>query len=120
VTTDQIEFTDRYDALGIPRPSLLTVCLGDCEGTGVYPDKFQDTGDFDADWRFVTCEDCAGTGRQRGNVVVLFVRNLPRILRSKWKFARQCVFSTQTWRRDVPHPALFNLRLALRILFTTW
>lgn len=116
----QIEFTDRYQAMGIRPPSLLTVCRGHCEGTGVRPEQFQDTGDFDADWRFQTCEDCGGTGRQRGHIALIFARNLPRILRGKARFARQCVFSRATWRMDVPHPVRFNLGLALRILLKTW
>lgn len=45
MTTDQqpaapfagVEFTDRYDALGIPRPDPLTACQGPCEGTGLVP-----------------------------------------------------------------------------------
>lgn len=36
--TDQpIEFTDRYQALGIPYPDPATVCKGQCDGCGVYP-----------------------------------------------------------------------------------
>ncbi len=34
---DQIEFTDRYQALGIPYPDPETMCHGQCEGTGFYP-----------------------------------------------------------------------------------
>lgn len=30
-------FTDRYDAMGLPSPSLYTMCHGQCEGTGVVP-----------------------------------------------------------------------------------
>lgn len=32
-----IEFTDRYKALGIPYPDLKTMCKGPCEGIGLYP-----------------------------------------------------------------------------------
>ncbi len=32
-----IEFTDRYKAMGIPYPDPKTMCKGHCEGTGVYP-----------------------------------------------------------------------------------
>jgi hypothetical protein len=31
------EYTDRYAALGMAWPNPATVCLGQCEGTGVYP-----------------------------------------------------------------------------------
>ena len=34
---DEIEFTDRYTALGIPYPDPETVCRGQCEGTGWVP-----------------------------------------------------------------------------------
>ena len=34
---DEIEFTDRYTALGIPYPDPETVCQGQCEGTGWVP-----------------------------------------------------------------------------------
>jgi hypothetical protein len=32
-----MEFTDRYQALGIPYPDINTMCKGHCEGTGIYP-----------------------------------------------------------------------------------
>lgn len=32
-----MEFTDRYEALGIGYPDTTTVCKGRCEGCGVYP-----------------------------------------------------------------------------------
>lgn len=53
-----IEFTDRY---GGPEnwPDPDTVCLGMCEGMGVYPHQL-DSGE----WQFVTCEDCDGTGKR--------------------------------------------------------
>jgi len=34
----EYEFTDRYQALGIPYPNPETVCQGQCEGTGCYPE----------------------------------------------------------------------------------
>jgi len=34
-----IEFTDRYQALGIPYPEVSTMCRGHCEGTGFYPEQ---------------------------------------------------------------------------------
>ena len=33
----EIEFTDRYQALGIPYPEPETMCGGQCEGTGWVP-----------------------------------------------------------------------------------
>jgi hypothetical protein len=33
----ELEFTDRYQALGIPYPNPKTMCKGDCEGTGWVP-----------------------------------------------------------------------------------
>jgi hypothetical protein len=32
-----VEYTDRYQALGIAEPDIATVCPGDCEGTGMVP-----------------------------------------------------------------------------------
>lgn len=32
-----MEFTDRYQALGIAEPDPATMCKGRCEGCGVYP-----------------------------------------------------------------------------------
>lgn len=63
-----IEFTDRYQALGIPEPDVNTMCKGQCEGTGVYPspDRVNPDGSvsIDTDWTFKTCEDCGGTGKR--------------------------------------------------------
>lgn len=147
-----VEFTDRYDALGIKPPSMLTVCRGHCEGTGVVPvfvnsaraqanrrpdgaylrDDEQDPklltlwkqaeaeNPADDGWHFVRCPGCDGRGRQRGPLAWLLVKNLPRILRGKARFARNHLFSTRTWRMDVPHPVWFNVRLVLRILLTSW
>ena len=33
----KIEFTDRYQAMGIPYPEPETCCAGQCEGTGLVP-----------------------------------------------------------------------------------
>ena len=60
--SDEIEFSDRYRALGVPYPDPDTVCKGQCEGLGVYPVL---TENIEDDAVFVTCEDCGGTGRQR-------------------------------------------------------
>lgn len=35
--SERMEFTDRYQALGIAYPDPETMCKGDCEGIGVYP-----------------------------------------------------------------------------------
>jgi hypothetical protein len=32
-----VEYTDRYQALGIAEHDIATVCPGDCEGTGMVP-----------------------------------------------------------------------------------
>ena len=33
----EIEFTDRYPALGIPYPDPETMCKGECDGVGWFP-----------------------------------------------------------------------------------
>lgn len=65
-----MEYSDRY-AGNCPDPN--TMCQGECEGLGFYP-EYQ--GDIDEDgiisldtfmeegrWKIVTCPDCGGTGR---------------------------------------------------------
>jgi hypothetical protein len=81
-----MEYTDRYKALGVPYPNPDTMCKGQCEGLGVYPQFGDDptmtaeeraawtaahnaegshpTGDCD-NWHFITCPDCKGSGLQR-------------------------------------------------------
>lgn len=75
------EFTDRYQALGIPYPNPDTVCQGQCEGTGLVPiHKDEDDPVFkalwieadkvattDDGWHFVKCPDCHGRGKKAGN-----------------------------------------------------
>ena len=77
-----IEFTDRYQALGIPYPDPDTVCHGQCEGTGWVPIARDDTREpwralwleaeakqpTDDGWHFVKCPDCGGTGDRKSVV----------------------------------------------------
>jgi len=70
----ELKFTDRYQALGIPYPDVDTMCKGQCEGTGWYPESDQEdalwleaqqkapTSDG---WHFVKCPDCDGTGKAK-------------------------------------------------------
>lgn len=86
----EIEFTDRYQALGLPYPDPLTMCQGQCEGTGMVPvymrkgdERSQVHGPDETDpglialwekaeevnialdgWHFVVCPDCNGTGKR--------------------------------------------------------
>jgi hypothetical protein len=70
-----IEFTDRYEALGIPYPGPATVCEGHCEGVGSYPEHDITSPLWQAahaqphdepcnGWHFVKCPDCGGTGKR--------------------------------------------------------
>lgn len=83
------EFTDRYEALGMPPPDVKTICKGQCEGVGyvpiymagekpgpVYPEDEKDpacialwyeaeaVNPADDGWHFVKCPDCKGTGKK--------------------------------------------------------
>lgn len=85
-----IEFTDRYQAMGIPYPDPKTVCKGQCEGLGYVPVWIEGDGQLTAHnpdydytelhrrWHeaekaepsddgchFVTCPDCEGTGKRK-------------------------------------------------------
>jgi hypothetical protein len=76
---DNIEFTDRYKALGIPYPDVNTMCEGQCEGTGFVPIEKDDMEEpfhslwLEAEkkhvsedgWHFVKCPDCGGTGKKQ-------------------------------------------------------
>ena len=71
----RIIVSDRYSALGIPRPDPKTMCLGPCEGTGFVPVHADETDpqlraawqvleDKEHDpegWHFVTCPICKGS-----------------------------------------------------------
>lgn len=68
------EFTDRYKALGISYPDPETMCEGQCEGTGWYPEDNQEnplwqeahnkSNEEKCDgWHFIKCPDCNGTGK---------------------------------------------------------
>ncbi len=71
-----IEFTDRYKALGIPYPDPVTMCKGQCEGTGWVPIGKDDMKEpwrtlwleaeevkpTDDSYHFVKCPDCDGRG----------------------------------------------------------
>jgi hypothetical protein len=74
-----IEFTSRYEALGMPLPDRDTMCRDQCEGTGWVPCKQGDEEPWrslwpeaeainpnppDDDWHFVRCPSCGGTGKR--------------------------------------------------------
>ncbi len=72
------EYTDRYEALGIPKPDPATVCKGRCEGTGWVPVGRDETDPIlgelwkaaeaehheDDGTHFVKCPACGGTGKR--------------------------------------------------------
>lgn len=117
----QIEFTDRYDALGIKPPSLLTMCRGQCEATGMIPVFLAEGAAYvedatrvrlpdetdpeliarwraaeerdpaDDGWHFVRCPACEGTGRTRGFGPRL--RQVGFWASKKWDFARRHVIA---------------------------
>jgi hypothetical protein len=77
----EFEFTDRYQALGIPYPNRETMCLNQCEGTGFVPVNKDDKNDDEGSWHdlwveaeaknptedgyhFVRCPACRGTGKR--------------------------------------------------------
>lgn len=140
-----VEFTDRYDALGIKPPKQLTACYGSCEGTGVVPvyreceatatasctlagetdpklitrwEQAEAADPTDDGWHFVRCPSCEGSGQAKGMLTPLR-RLLPQAIRNA-RFAWQHLSSRQTWRMDVPHPTWFNVKLIIRIALTTW
>ena len=49
---NEIVFTDRYQAMGIPYPDPATMCDGECEGTGFVPhqDNPEEGGIFQGLW----------------------------------------------------------------------
>ena len=54
------EYTDRYGDANAPRPDPDTMCKGQCEGIGYYPEY------TDGALTFVRCPDCHGTGKRSG------------------------------------------------------
>jgi len=104
----EIEFTDRYSAMGIKPPSLYTVCRDQCEGTGyvpvyVDPDALDDedsellrrwfiaeaAASTDDGWHFVTCPGCEGSGRTKG--LLRRARQAVWAVGRDWQFARSHV-----------------------------
>ena len=76
--SSDLEFTDRYNALGLKSPNPNTMCKGDCEGTGFFPVyKNEENHVFmklwceaekishsDDGWHFIRCPRCNGTGEE--------------------------------------------------------
>ena len=85
----ELEYTDRYEALGMPYPDPETMCQGQCEGIGSVPiymkgEKLRAVSLEDekdpvliqlwceaeverptgGGWHFVKCLDCKGTGKK--------------------------------------------------------
>jgi hypothetical protein len=62
-----MEFTDRYQAMGIPYPEPDTMCKAQCEGTGVVPVNKGEHKDIllRAAWRYAHSRNCGLSGRLR-------------------------------------------------------
>ena len=62
---EKIIFTDRY---GGNYPDPKTICDGDCEGMGFYPEPTSTNKDgtinLDTKWSFIKCKECNGTGKK--------------------------------------------------------
>jgi len=69
--SEQLQYSDRYSALGI-KPGT---CSGPCEGTGFYPHRAhldmkvceygdREDGMLCDGWHFVSCHECDGTGNK--------------------------------------------------------
>ncbi len=70
------EYSDRYEALGVPDPDPSMMCHGECDGTGFVPVSRDNTAEplrslwveaerqfpTDDGWHFVRCPACNGTG----------------------------------------------------------
>lgn len=65
---ETLQFTDRYQALGMPYPDPATMCQGQCEGTGIYPqhrdDQTMTVPEWNA-WRDCHADSCGPRGRLR-------------------------------------------------------
>ena len=75
------EFVDRYGGPNDPRPDPATMCRGQCEGIGRYPQDIRDpsiseyerqqweleekANPSDDGVHFIVCGDCGGTGRRK-------------------------------------------------------
>lgn len=124
----KLEFTDRYDALGIKRPNHLTMCRGDCEGVGVYPIRVDELrargrdipdlapGEDEDGWRFVTCEVCQGTGKQTGRFVAL--RRFPGVAWKNARFIARELFHPE--HKPPDESRMSWMRRVITIGLTTW
>lgn len=58
-TIQPFEFTSRYDGI-CPLPDPATVCIGQCEGMGCYPQKLdaEATEHERAEWLRIHAQDC--------------------------------------------------------------
>jgi sarcosine oxidase delta subunit len=62
----EVEFTDRYQALGIPYPDQQTMCKSHFEGTGVYPQRMDDATEAELSaWLEAHHKTCNPRGRLR-------------------------------------------------------
>lgn len=65
---------DRYEALGMALPDPETMCDGQCEGVGYYPEndpnealwqEAEANEHAEDGWHFVVCPICRGSGKRK-------------------------------------------------------
>lgn len=84
----EIEYTTRYDALGIPEPKVETVCLGQCEGTGWVP-IHKDDPELEWQMRWRQAHNKSHTFKQRCKTAWLFIKQ------GKMLVALDCMMDTK-------------------------
>lgn len=65
MSDERIEATDRYQALGMPYPDIDTMCRGQCEGIGRYPQNIRDPSITPEERKAWETEDAAATPERR-------------------------------------------------------
>lgn len=102
-----MEATDRYKTLGVPYPDPSTMCKGQCDGVGVYPQHWEDPSMTDAEETAWLEAHHAPNAHMEYRPFLFFFKRLVKVPCDNWHFIKcpDCNGTGKAGQPDQSQPA---------------